>query len=111
MNNQSTSQLKIKAIYSLRPNSEWVWRGEDYSGIEWLDESQTKPSEEEIYQEAERLQLEYRNLEYQRQRAPEYPDLKELADALYWNSQGDTSKLEEYYSKCEEVKNKYPKPQ
>jgi hypothetical protein len=48
--------------------------------------------------------------EYQRQRAPEYPDLKQLADGLYWASRGDTTKLDEYYAVCEAVKAKYPKP-
>ena len=48
--------------------------------------------------------------EYQRQRAPEYPDLKQLADSLYWASRGDSTKLDEYYAACEAVKAKYPKP-
>ena len=47
---------------------------------------------------------------YQRQRAPEYPDLKQLADGLYWASRGDCTKLDEYYAACEAVKAKYPKP-
>jgi hypothetical protein len=102
-----------EAISSLRPGCSWRLVGDDIiENLEWSDQNNfSPPTEEEVLEEAERLKLEYRNLEYQRQRAPEYPDLKELADALYWNSQGDTSKLEEYYSKCEKVKNKYPKPQ
>ncbi len=47
---------------------------------------------------------------YQRQRAPEYPPLSDLADALFWASRGDDSKLTEYYAACESVKAKYPKP-
>ena len=47
--------------------------------------------------------------EYQRQRAPEYPSLATLADALYWNSTGDSTKLDEYYAACAAVKAKYPK--
>ena len=47
---------------------------------------------------------------YQRQRAPEYPDLGQLADSLYWASRGDSTKLDEYYAACEAVKAKYPKP-
>jgi hypothetical protein len=46
---------------------------------------------------------------YQRQRAPEYPSLATLADALYWNSTGDSTKLDEYYAACAAVKAKYPK--
>jgi chlorite dismutase len=47
---------------------------------------------------------------YQRQRKFEYPDLRQLADGLYWASRGDTTKLDEYYAACEAVKAKYPKP-
>ena len=100
-----------KALVNLKPGASWTLNGDFYSGLTWLDKTQTKPTEEEVEAEIQRLQAEYEATEYQRQRAPEYPDLKELADALYWNSKGDNSKLEEYYVKCEEVKNKYPKPQ
>jgi hypothetical protein len=48
---------------------------------------------------------------YQRQRQPEYPSLAELADALYWASTGDTTKLDAYYAACGAVKAKYPKPE
>lgn len=47
---------------------------------------------------------------YKYDREVEYPPLKEFADAMYWSSKGDNTKLNEYYSKCEAVKNKYPKP-
>ena len=36
------------ALQSLKPEAEWVLRGNDYSGLEWLDSSQTKPTETEI---------------------------------------------------------------
>ena len=36
------------ALISLKPGAQWVLRGEDYSGLEWLDSSQTKPTETEI---------------------------------------------------------------
>ena len=48
---------------------------------------------------------------YQRQRQSEYPSLAELADALYWASTGDTTKLDAYYAACGAVKAKYPKPE
>ena len=35
-------------LKSLTPGAEWIVYGEDYSGIEWLDKSQTKPTEDEI---------------------------------------------------------------
>ena len=36
------------ALQALKPGSEWVLRGEDYSGLEWLDSKQTQPTETEV---------------------------------------------------------------
>ena len=36
------------AIIELKPGADYILRGEDYSGLEWLDSSQTKPTETEI---------------------------------------------------------------
>ena len=38
----------VDALSRLRPGAEWIVRGDVYSGIEWLDSSQTKPTETEI---------------------------------------------------------------
>lgn len=50
-----------------------------------------------------------KSLEYKRQRQPEYPPLQDLADALYWQNKGDSSKMQAYLAACEAVKQKYPK--
>lgn len=105
MNNQSSLQLKVKAIYSLRPNSEWVWRGEDYSGIEWFDKTQTQPTEEEIEQEIQRLQAEYPRKEAQEQRAAAY---KQEADPLFFKYQAGEVSKEEWIAKREEIRQRYP---
>ena len=36
------------ALQALKPGAEWVLRGSDYSGLEWMDSSQTKPTETEV---------------------------------------------------------------
>ena len=36
------------AILQLKPGAEWVFRGTEYSGLEWVDSIQTKPTETEI---------------------------------------------------------------
>ena len=36
------------ALQSLKPGAQWVLRGEDYTGLEWLDSSQKKPTETEV---------------------------------------------------------------
>jgi hypothetical protein len=43
-------------------------------------------------------------------RSSEYPPLQDLADALYWQSKGDSTKMNAYIQKCDDVKVKYPKP-
>mgnify|MGYP006230486269 FL=1 len=36
------------ALQSLKPGAQWTLRGFDYSGLEWMDSSQTQPTETEI---------------------------------------------------------------
>ena len=36
------------ALLTLKPGAEWTVRGSDYSGLEWLDSGQTKPTETEV---------------------------------------------------------------
>ena len=36
------------ALQSLKPGAQWVLRGGAYSGLEWVDSIQTKPTETEI---------------------------------------------------------------
>ena len=97
---------KVDALFSLKPNAQWTLRGEE---LEWVDTVQTKPTEEELQVEIIRLQAQYDANEYQRKRAAEYPPLTDLADALYHQSKGDETKMTAYLTKCEAVKQKYPK--
>ena len=43
------------ALKSLKPGAEWSCIGETYSGITWLDSSQTKPTESEVNAEITKL--------------------------------------------------------
>ena len=45
---------KVYALKNLKPNKQFVWRGTDYSGLEWL-ESDTAPTESELDAEVTRL--------------------------------------------------------
>ena len=56
------------------------------------------------------LDAEAAAIAYQKVRKPLYPSLGDFADAMYWNSKGDASKLEAYYAACEKVKTDNPKP-
>jgi hypothetical protein len=71
---------KVKAIQSLKPNAEWVLRGDE---LEWLDSNTTKPTESEIQAEITRLQAEYDAKEYQRKRSREYPSWEKQLEKIY----------------------------
>ena len=45
---------KVRALKSLKPNKQFTWSGEEYSGLTWL-ESDTAPTESEIDAELTRL--------------------------------------------------------
>ena len=36
------------ALQALKPGAQWTLRGDIYSGLEWQDSSQTKPTETEV---------------------------------------------------------------
>jgi hypothetical protein len=71
---------KTNALQSLRPMAQWTLRGDS---LEWLDTEQTQPTEAEITAEVARLQAEYDNNEYQRQRAAAYPSIADQLDTIY----------------------------
>lgn len=97
-------------LKSLKPEAQFSVVNDDIDNITWLKIDEI-PTKEEILLEKTRLENEYQATEYQRLRQPEYPPLEDLADALYWQSKGDDSKMVSYLQACDEVKNKYPKPE
>jgi len=95
----------VEAVLSLRPGAQFTVNGDTYEGLEWSDDNDLPPpTEEEINQEIERLQQEYENNQYQRDRAKEYPSIQDQLDTLY--HQG----YDGWKAMVNEVKNKYPKP-
>ena len=40
----------VFALYELRPNAKWNFSGEVYEGLDWKDDTQTKPTETELFQ-------------------------------------------------------------
>ena len=97
----------VDALQTLTPGAQWVLSGDEYSGLQWLDEDQEQPTEEELVAEAARLQAEYDALEYQRLRKPEYPPIEDYVDGIV---KGDKAQVQAYIDACIAVKEKYPKP-
>tara|TARA_Y100000361_G_scaffold70648_1_gene62477 strand:- start:80 stop:391 length:312 start_codon:yes stop_codon:yes gene_type:complete len=68
-----------------------------------IDDSLVTKARTELDEEAAKVK-------YKTDRQPLYPPLGDFADAMYWNSKGDSTKLEAYYAACEKVKTDNPKP-
>lgn len=111
------------ALKSLYPDSQFAIEDNDISKITWfLNQPEGFDfSDEEtgdalkaaklavLEAEADRLEQITLSLKYQQKRKYEYPPLADLADALYWQAQGDDSKMTAYLAAVEAVKQKYPK--
>lgn len=93
------------AIVSLRPGATWTLDGENYTGLNWLDTAQTKPTSEECETEMARLKAVYDSQQYQRSRKAEYPTIADQLDTLY--HQG----YDGWRAEIEAIKLKYPKPE
>jgi len=68
------------ALYSLAPNADWATRGDE---IEWHSTDITQPTDSEITAEITRLQAEYDNAQYARDRAEAYPSIADQLDKIY----------------------------
>ena len=90
------------ALQSLKPNAEWVLRGEE---LEWLDSEQTQPTQSEIDAEVIRLQAEYDAQAYARSRKAEYPSIGDQLDMIYHHRDGGAT----FQAAIKAVKDKYPK--
>ena len=67
---------KTDALVSLKPEAEWVLRGD--TTLEWLDAVQTEPTQAEIDAEVIRLQAVYDSQEYARKRKAKYDALNQF---------------------------------
>ena len=91
------------ALLSLTPGAQWVLRGDEYSGLEWLDETQTKPTEEEVVQKIAELTYQKEVEVYKQQRAAEYPSYADQFDKIYHSG------VNAWKSQIRSIKDKYPK--
>jgi hypothetical protein len=99
---------RVDALVSLRPGAQWALR--DNINLEWYDQDQIEPTEEEILTEMARLEDEYISKEYQRIRATQYPALADQLDML-WHAMdtGALPKVDSFYSAIKAVKDANPK--
>jgi len=92
------------SLLSLVPGAEWTQRD---GNLEWHSEDITQPTDAEIQAELTRLQAEYDNNQYQRDRVVAYPSIGDQADMAYWDRQNGTTTLDDAITA---VKEAHPKP-
>ena len=85
-------------------------RIDDASGAYKADGTKISLVQSDIDSARTILDTETAAIAYKSVRHPLYPSLGDFADAMYWNSKGDASKLTAYYTACEKVKTDNPKP-
>ena len=85
------------ALVSLRPGADFGVVGNTYSGIDWLSEDQSIPTEDEVNAEILVLAQQWENKHA-------YPSIEDQLDFLY--HQG----YDGWKAKILEIKNQYPKP-
>jgi len=99
--------LDHEAIYKSHPT---VTSIDDASGAFDKDGKLVSLDQSKINSARATLNSEASAIAYKSVRQPLYPSLGDFADAMYWNSKGDATKLEAYYAACEKVKTDNPKP-
>ena len=92
----------VDALQSLKPNAEWVLRGDV---LEWLDSEQTEPTALEIATEVSRLQGIYDSQEYARARAAEYSALNQF-EMQFDDQQNNTTT---WVDAINDIKARFPK--
>ena len=91
------------ALQSLKPNAEWVLRGDV---LEWLDSEQTEPTALELSNEVTRLQAVYDSQLYARTRKAKY-DLLNQDEMRYDDVKNSTTT---WVDAIDAIKAAHPKP-
>ena len=105
-----SSPTHYDAIQDLVPNAEvGVTTKGDQVTIHWQDERE-QPTDEAIQAKLAELQSEYNALQYQRDRAEQYPAIGDQLDMLFHAiDAGTLDKSSDFYTTLKAVKDKYPK--
>ena len=93
----------VSALLALKPGAEWTTRGDNYSDLEWLDKSQTKPTDQEIEEKIAEIKYQEEINVYQEKRKLEYPDWGDQLDQIYHSG------IDVWKSDIKKIKDKYPK--
>jgi len=99
--------MDLQAIKKAYPNASLI---DEEKGVFDSSGEEITTEESKISAARNEIDTEVAKVAYQTIRKTLYPSLGDFADAMYWNSKGDSSKLTAYYAACEKVKTDNPKP-
>ena len=91
-----------KAIKAINSSAEFTCQDENIDTIKWLNGT-TPIAKADIEAKMTELQTAYDNNKYQRDRAAEYPSIKDQLDDIYHNG------IDGWKTTIKAVKDKYPK--
>ena len=92
------------AILELVPNASFAINGNDLSTLDWQDEINPQPVDENIRDKMTERETRWDNIELARlNRKLEYPSIVDQLDEIYHNG------IDSWKEKIKEVKDKYPK--
>lgn len=106
----------VKALHKIRPKCPWTLTGDYYEGINWpAENTQPKPTVEEISSACDELLAEWESLEYSRNRFRAYINAKvEYGDLIIalWEKiiEGNDIPASEIQAIRERIKGENPKP-
>ena len=103
---KTTREFVIDALFSIRPNSEFIM-GDTYDSLKWLSKDKVKPTEEEFDTALASVKSEWTAQEYARERALAFPSIGDQLDMQYHDQLDGTTTWKDAVAK---VKSDNPKP-
>ena len=91
------------AILAIKSDAQMTIDNEDVNKIIWHDGNPTSITKDQIITKQAELQTVYDNKKYQRDRAEEYPSIKDQLDDIYHNG------IDGWKATIKTTKDKYPK--
>jgi hypothetical protein len=91
------------AILAIKSDAQMTIDNEDVNKIIWHDGNPTSITKDQIITKQAELQTVYDNKKYQRDRAEEYPSIKDQLDDIYHNG------IDGWKATIKVTKDKYPK--
>jgi len=101
----------IEAIIAINPDAQVNIHGEDYNTIDW-NAGTAVISKADIDAKIVELEADWTDNKYQRDRAEQFPELKEQLDLLFHDmTAGKGTKSGNWYKAISKVKTDNPKPE